>query len=621
MGNNRLEFGRIPETTDNVHTMGSLVFDKRKEIGPNAYLNLTGVKAYQGLARDLIAALNEHISPSRVTSHHTIGSYSKVIRELLAYCGRKKLSDEFRMMDITYDFLLEYRAYLQVISTGFKSVYRQKRFGNILRLLEAGQAIGLAQSDFMPPRSFSYIRDSDRTQPYTAGEALDFENACRTAIREMLARFEKGKELLAEGKDPRGKINKRNPTTGQLVKTEPHERPWFQLPNILWYVVNVMDGQYLKRDELLSGGHSSFNNAMMGCRGAPYRKGDVYSHLYPLTTDLIPFIILLAKHTGRNETSILELRRDCLQEIDGRFILRYEKKRGGARRYNKVIANDGPFSPVALIKTLLQITEPLVRHALVDDQKYLLLGLTIDGHGKEPVKPLEPCYVLAQMNCNQGWCAQRGLIDEHGNPLHVSIKRWRVFYLTKRYKDTGQLSNVSRDAAHTLARTTVSYVENDATKHDHEQAVRAGLLEARALALPKVLIDEHLETAAKTLGMDRASTEKILRGDLDVLFASCKDFYNRPGGQPNTPCDKPWGCFECSNAIITRHVLPRVIALRDHIQQARNELSSEDWNAKFGQVWHVITNEVLPKFPASAIAEAERLAQELVLYIPLAMRT
>lgn len=620
MADNKLGFECVPEGTNNVRVLGSLVFDKRKELGPKALLDLTDVTEFQGLARDLIAALYEHASPSRIASDLSLGAYHTVIRELLDYCSLRAVPNEFRMLDISYDFLLEYRAHLQVSSVGFKSEYRRRRFGNILRLLEAGEAAGLARSEFSPPRNFADVGDSDTTQPYTAGEALDFESACRTHIRELLERLEKGNELLATGKDPRGRRDIRDPVTGRLVKQRAADRPWNQLPNLLWYVVNVMDGRYLKRKELLNG-HSSFNNVVMGCDESPYRKGDVYSHLYPLTWDLIPFIILLAKQTGRNETSILGLRRDCLQEISGRHILWYEKERGSARRYKKVIDNEGPFSPVALIKTLQLVTEPLVRHALPDEQEYLFLGLTIEGHGREPMKSLDPSYIMYQMNQDGGWCDQRELTDEHGEPLRVSFRRWRVFYLTNRYKKTGQLSKISRDAGHTLGTTTVDYVANDATRHVHEQAVRNAQQEAKALARPKVITDEAPQAAATVLGTDGATAQRILRGDQDVLFASCKDFYNRPGGQPNTPCDKPWGCFVCSNAIITRQVLPRVLALRDFIQQTRSELSNEDWHAKFGQVWHVITHDVLPRFPGEAIAEAERLAQDQVFYIPLAMRT
>lgn len=620
MGDSKVSFEYIPQHRNNISVLGSLVLDKRDKLGPRAYIDLTDVVEYQWLARDFIAALYELASPGRISSGISLGHYLTAIRGFLAYSNQKALPNDFRMMGISCEFLLEYRAHLQLNTVQFKSGCRRRRFGNLLRLMQAGQSVGLAQSDFTPPRNFADVKDGDRTQPYTASEALDFEHACRTHIREILDRLEKGKALLTIGSDPRGCPNKRDPVTGRIMRVLPENRPWIQLENILWYIVNVLDGKHLNRKQLLSG-HSSLNNVFMGTWPSPYRKAVVYSHLYPLTMDLIPFIILLAKKTGRNESSILRLKRDCLQEIDGRYVLWYVKERGGARRYKKIIDNEGPFSPVALIKTLIQVTEPLVRYASPSDQEYLFLGMAINGHGSEPVKSLDPSYIKYQINRDGGWCDEHKLFNEQGKPLRVSLRRWRVFYLTNRYKNAGQLSKISRDAGHTLGTTTVDYLSNDATKHIHEQAVRNAQQEARSLARPSVVFTDAPQNAAAILGVDTTTAEGMLRGDQDVLFASCKDIYNRPGGQPNTLCDLPWGCFICSNAVITRHVLPRVVALRDFIQKERGELSNEDWHAKFGDVWVVLTNYVLPQFSFKVIAEAERLAQEQVLYIPLAMRT
>ncbi|MGL4354182.1 MAG: hypothetical protein ACRCTP_09780 [Aeromonas popoffii] len=617
----RVEFEKIPQTNNNIRSLGSLVFDKRNELGDRAHLDLTNISSHQALARDFIAALYQHTSPSRIASDLTIWTYVQTIKEFLEYVDQKKLPEQFRMMEITYEFLLEYRAHIQLTSSSFKSSHPRRHFGNLIRLLAAAQAIDLARSDFLPPRNFAYKSDSDRIQPYTAGEALDLEHVCRIDIRALLTRLDTGRQLLTTGTDPRGHNNRRDPQTGRMLRLAPSERPWLQLPNILWYIVNVIDGQYLNNPELLAGRHSTLINVLSGSAYIPYGKKDVYSLLYPLTTDLIPFINLLAKKTGRNESSILTLTRDCLQEVDGRFILWYEKNRGGARKYKKIIDNEGQFSPVALIKTLLKVTEPLVKYATVDDKKYLFLGLTINGHGREPVKKLDPSYIKYQMNRPGGWCDQHELADENDQPLRVSLRRWRVTYLTNRYKSYGQLSKVTRDAAHTLGTTTVDYIANDSTKHIHEQAIRDALNEVRHLARPQIVPDDNPEKIAVVLDMDITTAGKITRGEQDVLFASCLDFYNRPGGQPNTPCDKPWGCFTCSNAIITRHVLPRVIALRDLIIRARTELSTDDWNGKFSLLWHVVTHDVLPRFSSDAIEEAERLAQEQAFYIPLDIRT
>lgn len=68
MGDNKLAFEFVPAGPSNVRVLGSLIFDKRKELGPKAYLDLTEVRSIQGLAGDFIAALYEHASPSLITS-------------------------------------------------------------------------------------------------------------------------------------------------------------------------------------------------------------------------------------------------------------------------------------------------------------------------------------------------------------------------------------------------------------------------------------------------------------------------------------------------------------------------------------------------------------------------
>lgn len=620
MGDNKITFQLVPESKANVRILGSLVFDKRDELGPSAFIDFTGLPGYLPLARDFIAALYEHSKQDRIGSEQSIFTYKRPILEILSYCRHLKVPDGFRMKDLTFDFLLEFRAHLKLSLLDKKSGTRRRYFGNILRLVEAGQAAGLVNQDLARPRNFAFIDDGDRTQPYTLGEALDFEDACRTHIRELRARLAKGKELLLVGKNPKGLKPERDAATGRIMKQSVSDRAWNQLPNLLWYVVHEMDGKYLQRSKLLSEGHSSFNNSVMGAFGGGYRKVDVYSHLYPLSTDLIPFIVLLAKKTGRNESSILTLNRNCLQEVNGRYTLWYQKARGSNRLYKKVIDDNGEFSPVALIKVLKVITEPLVRHASCQDRDKLFLGLTISCTTNEAIKSPNPSYIKYQMNQEGGWCDQYNLQDEHERPLRVSLKKWRVYYLTNRYKKTGQLAKVSRDAAHSMKKTTVGYIENESTKHLHEAAVESGIQSLLSIARPKVVVEETPQGAANFLGTGIVTAEKILKGDQDVFFASCADFYNRPGGQPNTPCDKPWGCFLCSNAIITRHVLPRVIAFRDFMVKEQGYLTTDDWNAKFGKVWHVITHDVLPKFSPDVIAEAERLAREQILYIPLAMR-
>jgi hypothetical protein len=298
----------------------------------------------------------------------------------------------------------------------------------------------------------------------------------------------------------------------------------------------------------------------------------------------------------------------------------YRKGRGSEKLYKKPIDSDGPFSPVELIRKLVTITEPLVKFANQGDQDLLFLGLTIQNRGI-PVKELDAAYFKSQMNRTGGWCERNKLTTENDATLRVSVRRWRVFYLCNRYRKHGQLARVSRDAAHTLRVTTVPYVANATTKHLHEKAVRDGQRSARALAEPVVLPTNDPKVAAQALGTDTAAAKRVLKGEQDVLFASCRDFYNKPGGLPNTACDSPWACFVCSNAMVTRHVLPRVIKFKQFMEEQRRELSAEDWRAKFAIPWQVITQKILPKFTKTVIAEAERFAKTTAVYIPIFLKT
>jgi hypothetical protein len=179
---------------------------------------------------------------------------------------------------------------------------------------------------------------------------------------------------------------------------------------------------------------------------------------------------------------------------------------------------------------------------------------------------------------------------------------------------------VSRDAAHTLSRTSIDYVNNDSTKEIHEQAIEDGIKAAVRVARPTVIDSDSIPEAARILGASESVAEEILRGEQDVFISSCRDFYNKPGGPPNTACDEPWECFECGNSVITRHVLPRVIAFRDFMLQQKIELSPRDWAEKFGRVWTILSEAVLPKFSVEAIAEAERYAALEKFYIPISLQ-
>ena len=80
------------------------------------------------------------------------------------------------------------------------------------------------------------------------------------------------------------------------------------------------------------------------------------------------------------------------------------------------------------------------------------------------------------------------------------------------------------------------------------------------------------------------------------------------------------GCLVCSNAVVTRHILPRLIAFRDFLI-GEQQKDAEAFIAKFGDALEIICREILPVFQASVIGEAERYAANGDFYVPIHFKT
>lgn len=612
------KFKNLPPAVTNVITLGSLIFSHPKLQGPGAVLDLTKFK-HAAFARDLVASLYKHVETEKISAKGSLGAYFACIRDIMNYIGTKKLPKSFRLGDVDADFLRKFKEYLVESTLHRKSERRRRRYGDLMRLLDAGKKLRLWRSDFTPPRNFGCVDDGDKTQPYMASELIDIEKLCRDQINELCSRIERGEEFLAEGVDPRGRLLPRTYVNGRKAAVPVNLRAWNQLPNLLWYVKNVLGGRYLTHNELAKG-HSSFITAGNGGPNGEkiYTKAVIYGYFYPLNVDMLPFLNLLEKKLGINESSLVELKRNCLVPLKGGgYRLDYEKGRSKKKQLELTLKDDGPNSAVAIIKTLLRLTEPLVKFANPSDNNQLFLCLTPGPNRTNPVKPIDACYAKSMMNRPGGWTEKHELKDQHGKKLRMSARSLRVSKLSANYRKDGNYKKTMRQAAHTLAETTVKhYLDNDSTKIIHDLAVTDGINALRAVSRPKVLPTDDVEAAAKALDLPKAKARQILNGKQDVFIAACRDFLNKPGGEPDTPCDEPWGCLVCSNAVVTRHILPRLIAFRNFLI-GEQQKDADAFIAKFGDALDIICRDILPIFHASVIKEAERYAENGDFYVPI----
>ena len=502
----RIIFSPLPEEIGQPYLIGSLVLDMRERLGKWAFLDLTGQTPFRDLACDLIASLGRH-ALFNVKSGFTFRNYLSVITRTFEFSEQEGLAKNIKLADFDTELILRFRKYIKQRLESQKNATYRRLYGNFDRLLQAARAIGRFERTTRVPRNFRHIDDSTVSQPYTFSEQLDLEEACRRCIDELHARLQRGKELLAIGSNPRGVRN----GSGR----KPEELAWNRLENLIWYATHIHGELPLQRPALKALKDYSYLNAILGVYKGVYRLWDIHAHRYALTEDLIPYFILLAKRTGRNESSILTLRRDCLREIDGKVYLIYRKPRSADKEFRKLIKDDGPYSAVSLIRQLLDLTAPFAKHAPEAERDSLFLGMSIFTRSPTPmVKAIDHSYFKYQMNREGGWCERNKLKDASGKNFQISSVRLRVTYLSRKYIEHGQLSKISTDAAHSMADTTLGYVVNASTKHIHDQTARDGIKDAIAIVKKPVVLPPMATPNCSTVGQSNCSRQDgvIMRG-------------------------------------------------------------------------------------------------------------
>ncbi|WP_194711279.1 hypothetical protein [Noviherbaspirillum soli] len=562
--------------------------------------------------------------------------------------------------EINTHWLLDFRASLFAdtsLSGGTQADYHHK-IKNCLLLLQSKESPiphAVAAHVEIPLRALrNEADDLNPTQPYTNNEVARLTAACKAAINELYDRLDHGKQLLARGVDPR--------LTPPPESRQIHSDGWLSKENILWYFVHVRNSRHpassMAREKYESEEEwlyvSSFIYAAkrehMDVFGG-YRE--VHRSLYCESFDLTPFVMLFALKTGLNPESIMELERDCLldQTPSGKKTrLRYRKGRGTHEEMIKAFSHKGPLSPIGIIKTVLELTAPLVHLAKPEHRNSLWLCYKAQGtdrkivdseNQKYPVSVMDSRTVLNNANGRytkkpelqkfKGLLHERNVLADDGSVLVFRFRESRTTKATRDYIGSGgnlawvSESTLKHHGAKALD-TTTGYLNNPATAHVHEQAIVSAQTKMMESALGTVVPDEppstqsEIRSIAQKLAESEEKVIALFNGEQDVFVAQCRDFYNKPGGRPDTPCSDPWECFTCKNALWTSRILPRLIAFMWFMEDQTKLLTSIEWSEKFGLPHRVITTEILPRFSKHTVEWAKQQAKDEPFYVPTSLK-
>lgn len=352
---------------------------------------------------------------------------------------------------------------------------------------------------------------------------------------------------------------------------------------------------------------------MLGRRGLPNATliDEVHGAHYLLGRDLPPLLVLLALETGLEPECLKTLTVNCLANPSaGTVELHYMKRRARGAEHKSMRVRDGGIgTPGGLIRRLIDITAPARQHLpseclwVYHNAGALKAGINV------------PAQLIAT------WIRRHGIVDDDGAPLRLLLSRLRKTHKALWYTKTeGHMTRFA--VGHSRETAARHYADLPSLRHLHEETVADAFRAAVAAALPTVLpstaeqvLREAPEQAAAL--MPTEMVKPLLDGEHDLWLAACAGFYSSPFSKAGSPCAHPyWGCLDCPNAVITTRKLPAILAFRAFVERKRQSMTASDWAAMFGRAHARITNQILPAFSDTVIADAHQKMTDALLYLP-----
>jgi hypothetical protein len=321
---------------------------------------------------------------------------------------------------------------------------------------------------------------------------------------------------------------------------------------------------------------------------------------------LMPYYIAILVHTAGNPYAIAALRTDCLRPmplLDDREMLVWEKPRASTIQ-RRAFRLDAPFDPPGLVRDILQWTSRLRRRidSSLRDRLFIYLG----PRGAAALAPSNLIY------------PRRRFAERH--KLHdFELAGLRPSVLTAFYRASGDLNQVRAIANHAQLSTTISYVESPEV-----QAQNRFRIASLQTAFLGHVCEPHADTTTATPAVERFQDYKAIvpAGEAVSMFGfSCLDPFSgiAAGTRAGELCSNFLGCLTCPNAILTHdaRTVARLLQARDHMQAASAQIHPARWSAIYAPQLAILEHDILARFSAQEIGEAQRLRGTLASLPPL----
>jgi hypothetical protein len=322
-----------------------------------------------------------------------------------------------------------------------------------------------------------------------------------------------------------------------------------------------------------------------------------------LTGDLIAWALLVvALHTGRNTTPLIELSRDCVRPHprDQTWFLTIFKRRGhsthkvvlrGELARDRTIEALPTVRPTVLrlIRRIIELTEPLRADAPLGlkDRLWLYRSRGAPSSGK-----------VTAMTENMLWPAIQklvsdyGLTDRSGKPLRINVSRLRKTFVNRINEILdGDIPTTAIAAGNTPGVTDRDYLE---PSEDARTNFRF---------MGEILVEELLSS---TLGATERTPVGRCSDTRNGVYAPKRD---------GAVCFRFFDCLRCRNYVVTGDDLYRLFSFYWRVYEERSRMSVRKWEKRFAHIVRLIDRDVIARgveknvFRQAEVTEAKEHAR------------
>ncbi len=334
------------------------------------------------------------------------------------------------------------------------------------------------------------------------------------------------------------------------------------------------------------------------------------AHIDPV----VPFFVAIGIQTAANPEALRLIRRDCLAPHpldENRVIIDWAKPRAGGevrRAQRRSFDRRRPHAAPNLIDRVAAITEPLVAEARPSERNHLFLV-----RGNHPIGVGTIRYGTLMIGI-QRFIARANARIAAWNNAHPDQPRallpnfapvlFRGSVATEHYRAAGgDIRAAQAVLNHTRVDTTDLYVRGPETRLLQEATV------ARLQGLMVAWITGDRSPSDPTDA--RAKTLIALGKNAEAFGHLCANPLANvaPGAIPGRLCPRFGACLACPGLVIpidAEH-LARVMQAKCKLENARDRIDPNRWQLLYAPSHRILTEDILPDFPADLRAAAERI--------------